>query len=280
MLRDYYKSMQQPISDEIKQEYARLPLFQLMEDGERPLSVAESLVGYDPSKASSSSGLNADLDGASQAGTLKKGKRASSASKGSNRSPSSPKSPNGGKKGTSKKEKDSQPSVNLAAQVSEQDELIKNLKPKLLLVPRRPISAFESTNTKKQRADDANATDHTPPPDDMDERLIFDAHRLATQYVNDMVRFFLFVSLVFILWFSFSWPTNKPPQQQVLQRRAGKMRKFQRVTTPKETKKDGKRSGGKESVGKKGAKKVDEPPAEREQPFFLPSLCTLHQPNI
>lgn len=149
MLRDYYKSMQQPIPDEIKQEYARLPLFELMEGGERPASVAESLVDYDPSKAPGSPGLNPDLDGASQAGTPKKGKRASSASKGSKRSPSPPKSPKGGKKGTSKKEKDSQPSADLTAQLSGQDGLIKNLKPKLPLVPRRPLSAFESTDTKK-----------------------------------------------------------------------------------------------------------------------------------
>ncbi len=70
------------------------------------------------------------------------------------------------------------------------------------MVPRRPLSAFESTDNKKRtqaaaakkRADDANAGEASPPPpDDMDERLIFDAHRLANQYVNDMVCFFLFL---------------------------------------------------------------------------------------
>jgi hypothetical protein len=71
---------------------------------------------------------------------------------------------------------------------------------RLPLVPRRPLSAFESTDTKKRstqaaaakkRADDANAGEPSPaPPEDMDERLVFDAHRLANQYVNDMVCFF------------------------------------------------------------------------------------------
>ena len=151
MLRDYCKSMQQPIPDEIKQEYARLPLFELMEGGERPASVAESLVDYDPSKA--------------------------------------PGSPKDRKKGTSKKEKDSQLSVDLTAQLSGQDGLIKNLKPKLPLVPRRPLSAFESTDTKKRAAQAAAAKKQRV--DDMDERLILNAHRLATQYVNDWVRLHL-----------------------------------------------------------------------------------------
>lgn len=65
------------------------------------------------------------------------------------------------------------------------------------MVPRRPLSAFESTDNKKRgnqaaaakkRADDGTLGDPTPPPpDDMDERLIFDAHRLATQYISEMV---------------------------------------------------------------------------------------------
>lgn len=128
LLRDYYKAMQQPIPDEMKLEYARLPLFELMEGGERPASVAESLVDYDPSKAPGSPGPNPDLDSSSQAGTPKKGKRPSSASKGSKRSPSPPKSPKGGKKGA-KKDKESQPSIDLTTQISAQD-VMKNLKPK------------------------------------------------------------------------------------------------------------------------------------------------------
>ena len=70
---------------------------------------------------------------------------------------------------------------------------------RLPLVPRRPLSAFEGTDAKKRasqaaaakkRADDPNAAEPSPPtPEDMDERLIFDAHRLANQYVNDMVCF-------------------------------------------------------------------------------------------
>lgn len=70
---------------------------------------------------------------------------------------------------------------------------------RLPLVPRRPLSAFETTDNKKRsnqtaaakkRAEDANAGEPSPPPppEDMDERLVFDAHRLAAQYVNDMVR--------------------------------------------------------------------------------------------
>lgn len=129
MLRDYYKSMQQPIPDEMKQEYARLPLFELMEAGERPPSVAESLVDYDPSKAPGSPAANADLDQSSQSGTPKKGKRASSGSKSSKRTPSPPKSPKGGKKGAGKKEKEPQQPVDTATQSSGQD-LTKNLKPK------------------------------------------------------------------------------------------------------------------------------------------------------
>jgi hypothetical protein len=131
MLRDYYKSMQQPIPDEMKQEYARLPLFELMEGGERPASVAESLVDYDPSKQSPASpGGNADPDAASQVGTPKKGKRASSASKGSKRTPSPPKSPKGAKKGAGKKDKEPQQSVDAFAQSPGQDSSSKNLKPK------------------------------------------------------------------------------------------------------------------------------------------------------
>jgi hypothetical protein len=130
MLRDYYKSMQQPIPDEMKQEYARLPLFELMEGGERPASVAESLVDYDAAKTPVSPGGNADLDAASQAGTPKKGKRASSASKGSKRTPSPPKSPKGGRKGAGKKDKDAQQSADAAAQSPGQDSSSKNLKPK------------------------------------------------------------------------------------------------------------------------------------------------------
>jgi hypothetical protein len=66
------------------------------------------------------------------------------------------------------------------------------------LVPRRPLSAFETTDNKKRsnqaaaakkRADDNAGEPSPPPPEDMDERLVFDAHRLANQYVNDMVCF-------------------------------------------------------------------------------------------
>lgn len=129
MLRDYYKSMQQPIPDEMKQEYARLPLFELIEGGERPPSVAESLVDYDPSKGPGSPASNQDPDANSQAGTPKKGKRASSAGKTSKRTPSPPKSPKAGKKGA-KKEKDAQPNADLLAQSTAQDGSTKNLKPK------------------------------------------------------------------------------------------------------------------------------------------------------
>jgi len=129
MLRDYYKSMQQPIPDEMKQEYARLPLFELMEGGERPPSVAESLVDYDLTKTPGSPAVNGELDAASQAGTPKKGKRPSSASKGSKRTPSPPKSPKG-KKGAGKKDKEVQQSIDATAQSSGQDLSSKNLKPK------------------------------------------------------------------------------------------------------------------------------------------------------
>jgi len=67
---------------------------------------------------------------------------------------------------------------------------------RLPLVPRRPLSAFETTDNKKRsnqaakkRADDAGDPS-PPPPEDMDERLVFDAHRLANQYVHEMVRSF------------------------------------------------------------------------------------------
>jgi hypothetical protein len=130
MLRDYYKSMQQPIPDEMKQEYARLPLFELMEGGERPPSVAESLVDYDSTRTPASPGANPDLEAASQAGTPKKGKRASSASKGSKRTPSPPKSPKGGKKGAGKKEKEVQQAADATTQLPGQDPSSKNLKPK------------------------------------------------------------------------------------------------------------------------------------------------------
>jgi hypothetical protein len=128
MLRDYYKSMQQPIPDEIKQEYARLPLFELLEEGERPASVAESLVDYDATRTPASPG--ADADAASQADTSKKGKRTSSATKSSKRTPTPPKSPKGGKKAAGKKDKEAQPSVDTSAQAPKQDPASKNLKPK------------------------------------------------------------------------------------------------------------------------------------------------------
>jgi hypothetical protein len=130
MLRDYYKSMQQPIPDEMKQEYARLPLFELMEGGERPASVAESLVDYDATRIPATPGANADADAASQAGTPKKGKRVSSASKTSKRTPSPPKSPKGGKKGAGKKEKEAQQTTDASGQPPGQDPSSKNLKPK------------------------------------------------------------------------------------------------------------------------------------------------------
>jgi hypothetical protein len=130
MLRDYYKSMQQPIPDEMKQEYARLPLFELIQENERPASVAESLVDYDAAKTPGEAAVNVEVDAASQAGTPKKVKRPSSASKGSKRTPSPPKSPKGGKKGAAKKEKEAQPSVDTTAQPSGQDPSSKTLKPK------------------------------------------------------------------------------------------------------------------------------------------------------
>jgi len=122
--------MQQPIPDEMKQEYARLPLFELMEGGERPPSIAENLVDNDATKTPVSPDINGELDAASQLGTPKKGKRPSSASKGSKRTPSPPKSPKGGKKGAGKKEKEVQQSIDTTAQTSGQDLSSKNLKPK------------------------------------------------------------------------------------------------------------------------------------------------------
>ena len=121
--------MQQPIPDEMKQEYARLPLFELIEGGERPPSVAESLVDYDQTKVPGSPG-NQDVDGNSPPTTPKKGKRSSSGSRSSKRTPSPPKSPKGGKKG-SKKEKESQPPIDLA-QSALQDSSMKNQKPKYI----------------------------------------------------------------------------------------------------------------------------------------------------
>ena len=68
---------------------------------------------------------------------------------------------------------------------------------RLPLVPRQPLSALDGSDGKKRanqaaaakkRADDPNAGEASPlPPEDADERLIYDCHRLATQYTNDMV---------------------------------------------------------------------------------------------
>ena len=117
--------MLQPIPDEMKQEYARLPLFELLEAGERPPSVAESLVDYD----AKTSADNAD-DAGSQADTPRKGKRGASASKNSKRTPTPPKSPKGGKKAAGKKDKEPPPAVDTSAQASSQDPSSKSLKPK------------------------------------------------------------------------------------------------------------------------------------------------------
>ena len=71
--------------------------------------------------------------------------------------------------------------------------------PRLPLVPRRPLTAFEQPEPKKRpnqaaaakkKLEEANTGEPSPaPPEDMDERLIFDAHRLANLYVNEMVSF-------------------------------------------------------------------------------------------
>ncbi len=99
-----------------------------MEGGERPASVAESLVDYDATRTPASPG--ADADAVSQADTSKKGKRTSSATKSSKRTPTPPKSPKGGKKAAGKKDKEAQPSVDTSAQAPKQDPASKNLKPK------------------------------------------------------------------------------------------------------------------------------------------------------
>ncbi|CAF2636731.1 unnamed protein product [Rotaria sp. Silwood2] len=266
MLRDYYKSMQQPIPDEMKQDYARLPLFELMEGGERPASVAESLVDYDSTKPPGSATGNIDLEASSQVGTPKKGKRASSASKNSKRTPSPPKSPKGGRKPAGKKDKEAQQSIDATTQSPGQDPSMKNIKPKLPMVPRRPLSAFDTTDNKKRaaqaaaakkRADDPNAGEPSPPPpEDMDERLIFDGHRLATQYVNDMLT---------------SEQANAEIDTTANAAAAGG------AAAPagaggkdakgggKDVKGDKKGAGGKDSAGKggkKGGKKADEQPVE------------------
>ncbi|CAF4651988.1 unnamed protein product [Rotaria sp. Silwood1] len=264
MLRDYYKSMQQPIPDEIKQEYARLPLFELMEGGERPPSVAESLVDYDATKRPGSATNNVDLEASSQVGTPKKGKRASSASKSSKRTPSPPKSPKGGRKAAGKKDKEAQQSIDSTAQSPGQDPSVKNIKPKLPMVPRRPLSAFDTTDNKKRaaqaaaakkRADDPNAGEPSPPPpEDMDERLIFDAHRLANQYVNDMLTSEQANAEI-------DTTANATAVGGTATVAGGKDAKG----GGKDAKGDKKGAGGKDSAGKggkKGAKKADEPPPE------------------
>ncbi|CAF1170591.1 unnamed protein product [Rotaria sp. Silwood1] len=264
MLRDYYKSMQQPIPDEIKQEYARLPLFELMEGGERPASVAESLVDYDATKRPGSATNNVDLEASSQVGTPKKGKRASSASKSSKRTPSPPKSPKGGRKAAGKKDKEAQQSIDSTAQSPGQDPSVKNIKPKLPMVPRRPLSAFDTTDNKKRaaqaaaakkRADDPNAGEPSPPPpEDMDERLIFDAHRLANQYVNDMLTSEQANAEI-------DTTANATAVGGTATVAGGKDAKG----GGKDAKGDKKGAGGKDSAGKggkKGAKKADEPPPE------------------
>ncbi|CAF3645652.1 unnamed protein product [Rotaria sordida] len=264
MLRDYYKSMQQPIPDEMKQEYARLPLFELMEGGERPASVAESLVDYDTTKPPGSASGNIDLEAASQAGTPKKGKRVSSASKNSKRTPSPPKSPKGGRKQAGKKDKDAQQSMDVNSQSPGQDSSVKNVKPKLPMVPRRPLSAFDTTDNKKRaaqaaaakkRADDPNAGEPSPPPpEDMDERLVFDAHRLANQYVNDMLTSEQANAEI-------DTTANATAAATAPGGTGGKDAKG----GGKDAKGDKKGAGGKDSAGKggkKGAKKADEPPAE------------------
>ena len=77
---------------------------------------------------------------------------------------------------------------------------------RLPLVPRRPLTAFEPPEPKKRpnqaaaakkKLEEANTGEHSPaPPEDMDERLIFDAHRLANQYVNEMVSILLLFRLL------------------------------------------------------------------------------------
>ncbi|CAF3610857.1 unnamed protein product [Rotaria socialis] len=266
MLRDYYKSMQQPIPDEMKQDYARLPLFELMEGAERPASVAESLVDYDATKTPALSVGNADLESASQIGTPKKGKRASSASKSSKRTPSPPKSPKGGRKAAGKKEKETQQSLDNTSQSLGHDPSLKNLKPKLPLVPRRPLSAFDTTDNKKRsnqaaaakkRTDDPNASEPSPPPpEDMDERLIFDAHRLANQYINDML-----TSEQAVAELDSTATATASGGAAGSTAVGGKDTKG----AGKDAKGDKKGAGGKDSAGKggkKGAKKTDEPLVE------------------
>ena len=56
------------------------------------------------------------------------------------------------------------------------------------LIPRRPTSSQELQNKKAAAKKPKNPEERSPtPPDDPDEKLIFESHKKACSYINEMV---------------------------------------------------------------------------------------------
>ena len=56
------------------------------------------------------------------------------------------------------------------------------------LVPRRPDSAQEQLNKKAAAKKPKNPEERSPtPPDDPDEKLVFETHKKALAYINERV---------------------------------------------------------------------------------------------
>ncbi|XP_074641466.1 sperm flagellar protein 2-like, partial [Tubulanus polymorphus] len=159
LLKDYYRGMDGLIPDELKDEYSRIPLIELPVI-ERADSPAKSVTTE----------TAADVD--------------EMGSRGKSITPSAGAPPAANKR---KSKETPEPQTDTAA--------IEESKPRIPLVPRRPVSpdpnapaaqgkASKDKEKKKKQGDELETP---PPPGDADEKLMFDAYWTAIQAIHSMM---------------------------------------------------------------------------------------------
>ena len=99
------------------------------------------------------------------------------------KSPKSPKS----KSPTGKKLTQAQPQVQAVKKGKKTPDSDEAGKKKIPLVPRRPSSQDAKDPKKSKAKPKGNEEASPPPPEDLDEKLVFDAYKTAWAYVNGIV---------------------------------------------------------------------------------------------
>jgi hypothetical protein len=249
-MRDYYKVMINPMPDETNPDYPRLPLLDLKNSEENQSNLNDQLSNQSDSNlvdqtdaAVVSSSNNSD----GKKTPPNRSKSPKSASKGGRKS----KSPPANKKPTTPPAQSTKGKGKKGSEMEKIDDNGKRFK--IPLIPRTSL-AFENKDNKKSKSKVSKNISDEPsplPPDDLDERLLFDAFKTSCNHVNTII------GLETIAMEEPKQPdVNEPPPAAAGKGKKGKSASPSGKGKGKESPK-GKSKSPKGGKGKKGAKETD-----------------------